>query len=768
MSRLLDQFLAEAQDLLQGIDAGLMQLERTPDDDAAMNALFRCVHTLKGNSGLFDMAEMTRLLHAAEDLMDAVRGGVLPFTPVLADQLLRAADLVSALCDQVAQSGDTHGPRGDEAVAMAATLRALIAPASPEPAAGTSAQSTAPPADQPVDPPADIPAPALAAARDHGGEDPLVFIRYLPSEQCYFSGDDPLRNARQAPGRIWGRIVAPQDWPPLAELDAYCNRLAFELVCAAPHEALSRHFRYVADQVSLIPIPVPAAEAEPGPAAEPSADLASLLADQRATLLEADRPDWHAGRVRAAVGVLAGGARQLGLADLAGRLPALGDAFLDSDDPAALIEAADMLIAQARGAPDAAATGPDTPSAAPPAAAARADEPVAASRSLRVDQARIDRLLNLVGEMAVARNALPYLARHAARLEGGRELEREIKAQHAAISRITDELQGAIMQIRMMPVALVFERFPRLVRDLSRRLGKQIELVLEGEETEADKNIVESIADPLIHMVRNSLDHGLEMPEERIAAGKPATGRIAIRAAQEGDRIRIEIRDDGRGIDPERVRARAVERGLIAPDAAAQLSERDAVQLVFLPGFSTAAAISDLSGRGVGMDVVRTAVERLHGDIALDSVPGRGTTVQIMLPLSVAITRVLVIETDGQRFAVPVDAVVETLRVPETAVQGVGQGQAIVRRGRIVALRPLNDALGIAAAPRRSAAGELAILILQRGDEQIGLIVDDFRETLDVIQKPLGAMLAGIDIYSGSTLMGDGAVVMVLNARRLA
>ncbi|WP_010545327.1 chemotaxis protein CheA [Sphingomonas elodea] len=735
MSRLLDQFLAEARELLQGIATGLMQLERAPGDGDAMNALFRCVHTLKGNSGLFDFPEMMRLLHAAEDLMDAVRGGSLAFTPALADRLLGAADLVSALCDQVERGGDTRGPQGEAAVALATSLRALLAP-SPE-------EGTRPLAA--VQPAIDLPEAALAAARVHGGGEALHFLRYTPAADCYFSGDDPLHAVRQAPGRIWGRIVAPTDWPPLAELDAYANRLGFELLSTAPREALDRHFRYVADQVTIVPVPPPAPQADAVP------DLPALLATQRATLLEADRPDWHPGRVRAVVAVLVNTARQLGRTALAEQLPALGEAFLRDDDVAPLLAAVDALAAHQAPTPE----------------PARAEEPAAARSSLRVDQARIDRLLNLVGEMAVARNALPYLARHAARLDGGRELEREIKAQHAAISRITDELQAAIMQIRMMPVALVFERFPRLVRDLARKLGKQVDLVLEGEETEADKNIVESLSDPLVHMVRNSLDHGLETPEERRAAGKSETGRLLIRAGQEGDRIRIEIRDDGRGIDPARIRARAVERGLIAAEAAAQLSDREAVQLVFLPGFSTAAAISDLSGRGVGMDVVRTAVERLHGDIALEGSPGQGTSVRIVLPLSVAVTRVLVIESDGQRFALPIDGVVETLRVPEADIQGMANGRVIVRRGRIVPLRALNAALGVAAEPRRNSAGELAILVLQRGDEQVGLIVDDFRETLDIIQKPLAGVLAGIDAYSGSTLMGDGGVVMVLNPRRL-
>jgi two-component system chemotaxis sensor kinase CheA len=283
---------------------------------------------------------------------------------------------------------------------------------------------------------------------------------------------------------------------------------------------------------------------------------------------------------------------------------------------------------------------------------------------LKVAQDKIDRLMDLIGEMVVAKNALPYVATRAETVFGQRELAREIKAQYAVINRIAEDMQHAIMQVRMMPVGSVFQRFGRLVRDLSKKLGKEVQLVVEGEDTEADKNVIEALADPLIHILRNSLDHGLELPAVRVAAGKPAQGTLRVSAHQEGDRVMLDIADDGAGIDTDRVRAKAVERGLIPEDRASSLSEQEAQQLIFLPGFSTADTISDLSGRGVGMDVVRSAVERINGTVTLESERGKGTTLRLALPLSMAVTNVMMIETGERRFGVPMDLIVETVRVP--------------------------------------------------------------------------------------------------------
>jgi len=375
--------------------------------------------------------------------------------------------------------------------------------------------------------------------------------------------------------------------------------------------------------------------------------------------------------------------------------------------------------------------------------------------------------MELIGEMVVAKNSLPYLAQRAEEVFQQRELAREIKAQYAVINRIADDLQHAIMQVRMLPVGAVFQRFGRLIRDISRKLGKEVNLVVEGEDTEADKNVIESLADPLIHILRNSLDHGIELPEVRRAAGKPPAGTIRIVARQESDRVIIEIQDDGAGVDAARVRNKAVERGLISADQADTLSDDDAVQLIFLPGFSTADEISDLSGRGVGMDVVRTAIERINGGVELSSVQGKGTTLRLSLPLSMAVTTVMVVESAGRRLGVPMDLIVETVRIPACDIHHFKQARTTVLRGRVVPLRALNDLLALDAAPMLNEAGELAVLVIRHDNESVGLLVDHFHGASDIILKPLEGVLAGLIGFAGTALMGDGGVLMVLNPKEL-
>ncbi|WP_290874531.1 chemotaxis protein CheA, partial [Aquabacterium sp.] len=386
---------------------------------------------------------------------------------------------------------------------------------------------------------------------------------------------------------------------------------------------------------------------------------------------------------------------------------------------------------------------------------------------LKVGQEKIDRLMDLIGEMVVAKNALPYLAQRAETVFQQRELAREIKAQYAVINRIAEDMQHAIMQVRMMPVGTVFQRFGRLVRDISKKLGKDVQLVVEGEDTEADKNIIEALADPLIHILRNSLDHGIELPETRRAAGKTPQGTIRVAARQESDRVVIEINDDGAGIDPQRVRNKAVERGLIPADKAGTLSDADAVQLIFLPGFSTAETISDLSGRGVGMDVVRNAVERINGHVELSSQHGRGTRIRLSLPLSMAVTNVMIIEAGNRRFGVPMDMIVETVRVHHEDIHHFKQARTTVLRGRIVPLRALHDLLCLDDSATLNEDGEHAVLVVRLGGENVGLLVDHFHGATDIILKPLEGVLAGLTGFAGTALMGDGSVLMVLNPKEL-
>ena len=914
MNPLLEQFLSEAREFLQGIGEKLMQLEQAPDDAGLMIELFRLVHTLKGNSGLFEFPEMTRVLHAGEDLMDAVRNGRVAYSQGLADQLLDAMDFVGLLCDEIESAGRIDVSRAADSASLAGALRALIALHAVAEAAG-AAEDSQPATDvsSPAMPTlaqlplAEVPEAARLDAylRAMDG-DAVHWVAYTPVEECFFQGDDPFFTARQTPDILWGRIVPREHWPPLAELDAYRCVLEFQLLTAAPREELAEHYRYVPDQVCIVAVDpwfvvIPEGDPNGGPVYEDfvvdalqhleAGDLAALkqaaltmlhlsnpdlwlssalrwllllldnvpdnhaalrslieslrtltppdwaatnaslaatalaakdarasrplhsanpvkpLPEEDGTALEAifaaqrqilmldDHPAWQPGRLKAAVGVLVNCCKATGDSMAQGEIEdalqhalATGSsahllAWLAARDvgqpPAAVAASSRDEVPAAEAAPVATVATVATVAPSPAGSSApvtaddapkfnrRAEDANAGPKSLKVDQSKIDLLMNLIGEMVVSKNALPYLAQRAEEQFGVRELAREIKAQYAVINRIAEEMQGAIMQVRMMPVSFVFQRFPRLVRDISRKLGKEVQLVLEGEDTEADKNIIESLADPLIHIVRNSLDHGLETPDVRRAAGKPASGTLRIRAGQEGDQVLIEIIDDGKGIDPAVIKRKAYEKGVIDEATLERISDRDAVNLVFAAGFSTAEVVSDLSGRGVGMDVVRTAVEKVNGTILLESEVGKGTRIRISLPLSMAVTQVMIVESDRQIFGVPMDHVVETVRIPCSAIRTIKHSKTIVLRGSIVPLKTLNALLGLPAAPQANAYDEMAVLVARVSGETVGLIVDDFHETVDVIQKPLNGVLSGLAAYSGSALMGDGSVLMVLNIKEI-
>ena len=392
-----------------------------------------------------------------------------------------------------------------------------------------------------------------------------------------------------------------------------------------------------------------------------------------------------------------------------------------------------------------------------------------ANRVLKVDQARIDTLMNLIGELVVSKNSLPFLARRAEHTHGSREMSREIKDVYSVIDRLAQEMQDAIMAVRMLPVSEVFDRFPRLVRDVARRLEKRIELVIHGEDTVADKNIIEVLGDPLLHIIRNSIDHGIETPDEREAVGKPPLATVMVKAFQENDQVVIEVTDDGRGIDPEKIKAAALGKGIIDADHAARMSDQEAVNLVFRAGFSTAANVSDLSGRGVGMDVVVTTVEKAGGSVKISSRKGDGTAVRLSLPLTMAVTRVMMVEAGGgMLFGIPMDQIAETVRVPRNSIRQIKLSDAFVLRDTIIPIMRLDRLLGLEV-PVWIGDGneEDAVLVVRVGGSLAGLVVDHFREGMDVVLKPFAGVLTSVVGYAGTALLGDGRVLLVLNLKEL-
>jgi two-component system chemotaxis sensor kinase CheA len=426
-------------------------------------------------------------------------------------------------------------------------------------------------------------------------------------------------------------------------------------------------------------------------------------------------------------------------------------------------------LATPPGAPPAGVPAPAAPAAAAPAtpraAVARADARYTARSSVvRVEFAQLDHLLNLVGELIIHRTKLQEMARTLAEEAGEREAGRDLLAAVHQVAGVSQQLQETVMDVRMLPIRHVFERFPRLVRDLARETGKEIELILEGESTRIDKAIIDEIGEPLVHLVRNSVDHGIEPPAVRVANGKTPTGTILLSATQESNHVVITIMDDGAGIDAGTVRRKAVERGLLKGDDA--LSDKDVVQLIFSQGFSTRESITEVSGRGVGLDVVLKSIERLNGLVEVETVPGVGTKFIIQLPLTLAIISALLVEVAGRTYAVPLGAVVESLKLRREEVHRIKGRETLRIRDRIVPLIRLARVFGLPEDEARDAR-EYAVII-GRGDKRVGVVVNRLRGQQEVVIKALDPVVSGEAMgMAGATIMGDGRVVLILDVASL-
>ncbi len=406
---------------------------------------------------------------------------------------------------------------------------------------------------------------------------------------------------------------------------------------------------------------------------------------------------------------------------------------------------------------------PPKPARATDRAPAAAAADGVASRSLRVDQHKLDQLLRAVGELLVARNSLPTFAK---RLEGERSaIARDVKDVGERISRIADDLQSAVMAIRMMPIRVMFQRLPRLVRDLARSEDKQVQLVVFGDDTELDKAVIEQLSDPLVHLVRNAVDHGVETPDERRSAGKREQAVVDLKVTREGSFVVIEIADDGRGLRVEKLRDKAVEKGLLTRAAADALSREATYELVFLPGFSTAEAVTSISGRGVGLDVVRNNVRQLHGTVTVESEAGKGSTFRVKLPASLMVSKAIVVEASDDQYLFPIDSIRELVKLDRSEIHRIGQHRFAHIRGSIVAVTSLAGLLGL---EDRDAGGEgrtAAIVRTRLGD--VAVIVDRLVAEIDVIVKPLAEGLDRLRLFQGAAILGDGRVALVLDPSQL-
>ncbi|VVP80933.1 hypothetical protein PS910_01949 [Pseudomonas fluorescens] len=706
---ILQDFLVEAGEILEQLSEQLVELESRPDDADLLNAIFRGFHTVKGGAGFLQLNELVECCHIAENVFDILRKGERRVDAELMDVVLEALDTVNSMFGQVRE-------------------RSPVTPATPE-LLDALARLAEPGAAAPVAAAPVIEAPA--ATDDITDTEFEQLLDSLDEVKAQAQAAEQLQN--QLPGATASDEITDAEFESLLDQLHGKGQFVPEVVspvvektpAAAPvgDEITDDEFEALLDQ--LHGKGTFAADALPAASSAPAASVAN-------SQTPAEHISEH--EFEALLDELHGKGK-------------FSDSAVASAAPAAA--AKPQAAAPARPAPVA-------KPAVPARGAAPASEKPAVSEAettVRVDTARLDEIMNMVGELVLVRNRLVRLG-----LNSGDE------AMSKAVSNldvVTADLQTAVMKTRMQPIKKVFGRFPRLVRDLARQLRKEINLELVGEETDLDKNLVEALADPLVHLVRNAVDHGIESPEEREAEGKARGGKVVLSAEQEGDHILLSISDDGKGMDPNVLRAKAVEKGLMDKDAAERLSESDCYNLIFAPGFSTKTEISDVSGRGVGMDVVKTKISQLNGSINIYSAKGQGSKIVIKVPLTLAIMPTLMVMLGNQAFAFPLVNVNEIFHLDLSRTNVVDGQEVVIVRDKALPLFYLKRWLVRSAAHEEQREGH--VVILSVGTQRIGFVVDQLVGQEEVVIKPLGKMLQGTPGMSGATITGDGRIALILD-----
>jgi two-component system, chemotaxis family, sensor kinase CheA len=672
LSRFKTTYFEECSELLGSAEETIARLQQGGGSDEDLNAVFRCVHSIKGGAGAFAFDGLVHYAHVLETSLDALRSGRAQLTAHVADLLVRGNDILGDYVRAAQDGVDLPSDHGHELMTQLAAATG-----------GTTAKPAG--AKTPVAP--------VAAAVSAGMK--TWQIALLPTSGLLRTGNDPLLMIRELASL--GEIKVDVDLsrlPSLGEMDSQATYLSWIITLQTdkPLSAIDEVFEFVAG------------------------DVATVTIDE----------------------ISQSGAE------------------------------ADALEGEGWGlfAPPPAAAGPAAP-VEPVLAQAAANSAIANGQagqihtaSIRVDLDKVDRLVNMVGELVITQAMLGQQTTHFS-VESHPELIQGLQE----LSHHTRELQESVMAIRAQPVKALFSRAPRLVRDLSSKLGRQVRLVMHGENTEVDKTVIEQLSDPLTHLIRNCVDHGIESPEERISVGKPAEGTIRLGAEHRSGRIIIEVSDDGRGINRKRVLEKAVEKGLI--ERGAQLTDEQIDAMIFAPGFSTAAEVSDVSGRGVGMDVVRKNIQDVGGRVVVQSTPGHGSRFILSLPLTLAVMDGMLVQIGAQRFVLPLTNIVESLRpTPQQARSLVNVGNVLVLRGEYIRLIPLHQLFTIPGAITDPTRG-LVVVVETEGGDRIGLLVDELLGQQQVVIKSLDANFRPVNGISAATILGDGRVALILDVGAL-
>ncbi len=698
MAAIKQTFFQECEEQLVELETGLLAIDDGDQDPETINAVFRAVHSIKGGAGAFNLTDLVHFAHIFESAMELVRTGKLAATGQVTKIMLRAADILADLV-RAARADETFDPA--RSVAVVAELQAL------------QPKSTAPATTDALD---DFEfTPVMVDLADFGSFDidtgPILNrfrIGFRPKSDLYAKGNETTILLREVErlGTI-SVFCDVSEVPLLDELDPEGAYLAWsvELETEKDEAAIQEIFDFVEWDSTLSIDSIETAAEMPSPEPEP------------AVMMETPKPTPD-------------------------KAPA----------PQAAAPVAATLISESPTRPPAA----EAPAAEQtPGEHNKAGIPAAAP-TIRVDLERVDRLIDLVGELVINQAMLAERV-----TEGGLGRVSAVSTGLDELEQLTREIQDSVMAIRAQPVKSVFQRMPRLVREVAAQTGKTVRLVTEGEGTEVDKTVIERLADPLTHMIRNAIDHGLEKGAVRVAAGKPEEGLVKLSALHRSGRIVIEVADDGAGIDRPRVRSIAVEKGLITPDA--KLSDDEIDNLIFLPGFSTAKTISDISGRGVGMDVVRRSIQALGGRISITSRPGEGSTFTMSLPLTLAVLDGMVVTVAGQTLVIPLTAIIETLLPKATTVHSFGgTSRVIAVRNGFIPLVDIGQVLHYRSTPTDPKSG-IALLVEAEGGARSALLVDAIQGQRQVVIKSLEANYGRVPGIAAATILGDGRVALILD-----
>ena len=772
---LLKDFFAEAEQQVETLESNILVIESDPSNHEAVDEIFRAAHTLKGGSATVEMNELSEFTHKVEDVLDEIRSDRLQVTEDIVDILLSSIDVIKAMLE-ARQNGSIYE---EDVSDLVSKLKAYIPEKGDKKKKATPPAGAAPKLEKPA-----VSAPAPASAPQAAGQNPFNYPELTEDDFI------ELKSACEGNQKLWRVAVKFDENNPMnsvggIQVFAALKALGSVLKTVPDFDALYEDEFYECVYYYI------ASESD-GSKIEDVAFLGDVT-------LATDAQE--------ITGAVAGSAS-----------PAPAEA-------PAPVQAEPTVVEQAPAA--AAAPQTPVPAAAPAlekteaqkAPAAKAPASNQQSSVLRVDSKRVDYLLNLVSEIVIAKAAfnqisakfsseltdfqssqsvykeqlhqlVEKLPKFLEEMQAGKSM-REIRAELAEsvgdlsstfennesslkslaikfrsstqnLGRIAGELQEGVMKIRMVQINQIFSRFPRVVRDLQRDLNKKINLVIEGEETELDKAVVEDLLDPIMHCVRNSCDHGIETPEVRKAAGKPETGTVLLKASNEGNLIVIDISDDGAGIDAEKVRAKAIERGIIHPDKV--LSENEVHQLIFEPGFSTAATISKVSGRGVGLDVVKTMIDKLNGTVNVTSEKGKGSTFSIRLPLTLAIIQGLLVRVGKEIYSIPIASVIESQRILYKDIKTIDNYEVLNLRSEVISVLRLSRLFGI----KENEQGEYCnIVIVGSKDRKVGVMVDSLIGEEDVVIKPLKDQYTSSPGIAGASILGDGSVSLIIDVSQL-